>query len=206
MAEYWPELLTKASWEKLQELKGEIGGFVVIGGWAVYLWTKMHKSKDIDVIVDFKALGQMRRMYTLVKNQHLKKYEIKFDKFDIDIYVPHFSEFKIPANDLLERFTAKVGGFDVLVPEALLVLKQGAEIQRRGSIKGEKDAIDICTLMLMAPFDIGKYLRILKDYNLGNYSDELKAVIRDFDTRNSKMVGMPFKEFQAWRKTVLVQL
>lgn len=206
MAEYWPELLTKASWEKLQELKGEIGRFVVIGGWAVYLWTKMHKSKDIDIIVDFKELEQMRQRYALVKNQNLKKYEIKFDKFDIDIYVPHFSEFRIPVNDLLERFTAKVGGFDVLVPEALVVLKQGAEIQRRGSIKGEKDTIDICTLLLRTPFDFQKYLRILKDYNLENYSDEIKSVIRDFDPRNSETIGMPFKEFQAWRRKVIREL
>lgn len=200
MAEYWPELLTRASWEKLQVLKEEIGDFVLIGGWAIYLWTKMHKSKDIDIVVDFRALERMRQMYVLIKNQKLKKYEVKFDKFDIDIYVIHFSELTIPPEDLLEHFRAKVGGFDVPVPEALLVLKQGAEIQRRGSIKGEKDAIDICTLLLRTQFDVEEYLRILKEYGLDDYRDELINVIRYFDPLNSKTIGMSFKEFQAWRR------
>ncbi|MEW5936415.1 MAG: hypothetical protein AB1665_01160 [Candidatus Thermoplasmatota archaeon] len=206
MVEYWPELLTKASWEKLQKLKAEIGEFVVIGGWAVYLWTGMHKSKDNDIIVDFEALDKLKRRYDLVKNQNLKKYEIKFDKFDMDIYVPHFSEFPIPVNDLIEHFTNRVRGFKVLVPEALLVLKQSAEIQRRGSIKGEKDAIDICTLMLKAPFDIQKYLQILKRYGLGNYAHDLKTTLNEFDPRNAESVGLTFKKFHLWRRKVINQL
>jgi hypothetical protein len=206
MVEYWPELLTKASWEKLQELRDEIGDFVVIGGWAVYLWTNMHKSKDIDVIVDFKALQKLKERYELAKNQNLKKYEVKFDKFDIDIYVPHFSVFAIPVNDLMEHFTTKVRGFDVLEPEALLVLKQTAEIDRKGSIKGEKDSIDICTLIIRAPFKVSKYAQILKKYGLEDYAGELKRVLSDFDPRNSETVGMRFKDFQSWRKKICSQL
>ena len=53
--EFWHESLTEASWKKLQEFSKEIN-FTVIGGWSVWLWAKQHKSKDIDLIVDFSAL------------------------------------------------------------------------------------------------------------------------------------------------------
>ena len=49
--EYWNELITQKSWDVLQKLKKI--NFVLIGGWASYLWTSSHKSKDIDIIVDF---------------------------------------------------------------------------------------------------------------------------------------------------------
>lgn len=204
--EYWPEVLTGASWEKLRELKGELGGFVVIGGWAVYLWTGMHKSKDIDIIVDFSDLEILKGRYDLVKNHNLKKYEVKFERFDIDIYVPHYSTFSIPAGDLMDRFSTMTGGYRVLSPEALLVLKQGAEMERRGSIKGEKDAIDICTLLLHSPLDVERYLGILGEYGLEDYRGELRTAISEFDPQNSKMLGMSFKDLQSWRKKFLREL
>lgn len=55
MNEFWNSDITEASWRGLQELKREID-FVLIGGWAVYLYSRLQKSKDIDVIVDYPAL------------------------------------------------------------------------------------------------------------------------------------------------------
>jgi len=40
--EFWPELLTKASWERLVLLKKEFE-VILIGGWAAYLHTGLHK-------------------------------------------------------------------------------------------------------------------------------------------------------------------
>lgn len=206
MTEFWPELLTTASWQKLRELKKELKGFVVIGGWAIYLWTGMHKSKDIDIIVDFKALERLKERYDLNKNPHLKKYEIKLDKFDVDIYVPHFSRFVLPIGELMKN-TEVVQGFTTLKPEALLVLKQAAEIDRKGSIKGEKDAIDILTLLIKAPFSKARYFKLLKENNLPRYADELARVFKDYDARNAAAhLGLAFKDFQAWRKAMLKAL
>ncbi len=206
MKEFWPELLTKASWEKLQELKKELTNFVVIGGWSVYLWTGLHKSKDIDILVDFAALEQLRENYDLRKNPQLKKYEIKSEKFDIDIYVVHYSEFPIPAKELMEKYTASVQGFTTLKPEALVVLKQSAEIGRRGSTKGQKDAIDILSLLLRSPFNVKTYMEIVKAYSLDSYIQELKQVISTFDPKTSSQLGLGFKEFQDWKKLFLKAL
>ena len=42
--EFWNSLLTQKSWELLQKLSKEKFRFILIGGWAAYLWTKQHKS------------------------------------------------------------------------------------------------------------------------------------------------------------------
>lgn len=43
---YYNELITEKSWKKLQELKRKYK-FILIGGWAVYVYTKTLKSKDV---------------------------------------------------------------------------------------------------------------------------------------------------------------
>jgi len=70
--EFWNDEIIEKSWEKLIELKSEIE-FVLIGGWAVYLYTKLHKSKDIDIIVDYDALRRLQADYVMGKNERLKK-------------------------------------------------------------------------------------------------------------------------------------
>lgn len=44
---YYNDLITEKSWQYLQTLRRETN-FVLIGGWAVYLYTKSLKSKDFD--------------------------------------------------------------------------------------------------------------------------------------------------------------
>jgi hypothetical protein len=48
MLGYYNDLITQKSWQTLQVLRGRLE-FVLIGGWAVYLYTKALKSKDIDL-------------------------------------------------------------------------------------------------------------------------------------------------------------
>ncbi len=43
---YYHDLITKQSWEELQRLQKNID-FVLIGGWAIYLYTKALKSKAV---------------------------------------------------------------------------------------------------------------------------------------------------------------
>src|SRR3972149_1145941 len=96
--EFWHESLTEESWKKLQELSKETK-LTLIGGWAVWLWTKQHKSKDIDLVVDFQELASLKEKYSLEKNDRLKKYEIKLQGFDIDIYLPYYSKLSLPVEE-----------------------------------------------------------------------------------------------------------
>ena len=141
---YWHDIQTEKSWKILQGMKGKFP-FVLIGGWAVYLWTRSQKSKDIDIIVDIKTLSLLKKNYDLRKNEIMKKYEIKMDEIDIDIYANHYSRLGIPIADVE---ATSIEGFDVAKPEFLLALKQTAEIARKESEKGEKDRIGIMNMML----------------------------------------------------------
>ena len=138
--EFWNSQLTEKSWTVLQEIRKK-HKFILIGGWAVYLWTRQQKSKDIDIIVDIQELQKLKKE-NLSKNDNLKKYEIKTGEIDIDIYVPHFSKLTIPLEDM-KNYTSEIEGFTVASKEVLLILQQGAEKERGNSVKGEKDQIDI---------------------------------------------------------------
>ena len=111
MADFWNSLLTEKSWNILIRISKEPFKFIIIGGWATYLWTKQHKSKDIDIALkDIKEIDYLKNNYNLKKNDNLKKYEIVFDNIDLDIYVPYFSKLSIPIEDLNE-FSTKIEVF-----------------------------------------------------------------------------------------------
>src|SRR3989344_4178938 len=192
--EFWNSLLTEKSWNILKDLKGKFD-FILIGGWASYLWTKTHKSKDIDIIIDLKTLYKIKNEYKLIKNDRLKKYEIKFGEIDVDIYVPYYSKLSLPIEGLKNYFTV-VEGFKVVTPEILLILKQGAELDRGNSVKGQKDRIDIMTLLFYSDINFKKYNEILKRYKL-DYIGELKKIIKGFkDLKNLNTNAKDFKKIK----------
>ncbi|MEK6887372.1 MAG: hypothetical protein AABX14_00330 [Candidatus Aenigmatarchaeota archaeon] len=176
--EFWHDIQTEKSWKILQKMKDKFP-FVLIGGWAVYLWTLAQKSKDIDIIVDIKTLAGLKKNYDLRKNEIMKKYEIKMDEIDIDIYVDHYSQLGIPIEDVE---TTKIEGFEVAKPEFLLALKQTAEISRKESNKGEKDRIDIFGMLLKCDIDFKKYTKILGGRN--DFMERLIYIIKTFDEPN----------------------
>lgn len=201
LAEFWNSLLTEKSWNILTEISKEDFKFIVIGGWAAYLWTKAHKSKDIDIaLTDIKDLDYLKQKYNLKKNERLKKYEISFDEIDVDIYVPYFSELPIPIEDF-KHYLVKVEGLNVVKPEILLILKQGAELDRKNSVKGEKDRIDIMTLLFFADIDLKLYDNLLRKYKLQDYFSRLKKLISDF--KDYDYLNLNPREFKLKKNKIL---
>lgn len=174
--EFWNDIVTDKSWVVLVKLAKEFD-FIIIGGWAVYLHTKTLKSKDIDIIVDFDSLEKLKINYQLKKNLNLKKYEIIVDEISVDIYVPFFSEFVIPLKDI-NNYTITVEGMKVLKPEALLILKQQAELERKDSVKGQKDRVDILNILLNSDIKIKKYFNLVSKYDLKDYPIRLREIIK----------------------------
>ena len=202
--DFWNSLITEKSWNILKNLKKEDFRFIIIGGWAVYLWTRQHKSKDIDIIIpSFNELEKINKRYYLNKNDNLKKYEIKIDNIDIDIYLPYFSKFTLPFETILKD-TTKIDSFEVVQPEILLILKQGAEEDRRESIKGEKDRIDIMSILCYTGIDFGKYRGLLKKNKLDRYSKRLKIIISEF--KNLKHLNLNAKDYSKIKKELLNKL
>jgi len=199
--EFWNSLLTEKSWEILQEIKKEDFRFVIIGGWATYLWTKQHKSKDIDFILpNLKDLDILKAKYNLIKNDNLKKYEIKIGEIDIDIYIPYYSKLSIPL-DKINKYIRKIESFEVVSPELLIILKQGAEINRRHSVKGKKDRIDIMSLLYYSDFDFNKYNQIIDEYHIPDYKKEIIKIIKEFNDFNSLNINL--KELSEFKKRML---
>lgn len=177
--------ITEKSWNLLQELKRTYE-FILIEGWAVYLYTKGLKSRDIDFICDYETLERLRKEYEVIKNERLKKYEIHVGEFDIDIYLPFYSELGIPL-EALQKMTFTIEGFSVPHREVLLILKQKAFENRRGSSKGEKDKFDILSLV-KENFDFQKYATLIADYNLFHFKNDLRKLIKE--TREIKELSI----------------
>ena len=201
MADFWNSLLTEKSWSILIKISKEPFKFIVIGGWATYLWTKQHKSKDIDIaLVDIKQIDYLKNNYNLNKNEDLRKYEIKFSEIDLDIYVPYFSKLSIPIEELKDLST-KIEGFTVPTPESLLILKQGAEIDRKESVKGTKDQIDIMSILIFTKFDFKIYFKLLKEYKIENFSKRLSIIINEFKDYN--YLNLTPREFKLKKKELV---
>ena len=182
--DYWHDLLTEKSWKVLQELKGKFP-FILIGGWAVYLWARTQKSRDIDIIVDLQTLATIKKGYDVHKNDNLNKYEIKREEIDIDMYVPYYSKLCIP----LERVAAEmIEGFSAAKLEDLLALKQGAELDRGKSVKGEKDRIDIVSMLFNCTIDLKMYAQLCKEHQLESFISRLKSLVQNFKDFNALRV------------------
>ncbi len=198
--DYWHNLIAEKSWNVLQQLKGKFD-FILIGGWASYLWTKASKSKDLDIVVQIETLDAIKKYYPLRKNDRLCKYEIKIDEIDIDIYVPFYSRLALP----LEAISFEmIEGFKVIKTEELLVLKQGAEHDRGFSEKGEKDRIDIMSLVLFCDIDFKRYKEMLKSVKKDDLIDSLIAIIRNF--QDYKYLSLTPRELKKKKQEVLNRL
>lgn len=198
---YYHDLITEKSWEKLRELRKQYS-FVLIGGWAVYLYTKGLKSRDIDFICGYKELEKLKNDYDLIKNDRLRKYEIHIGEFDIDIYVPFFSNLGVPVEEL-QNMAKLHEGFWVLWPEPLLILKQKAYEDRRHSAKGRKDFIDIVSL-LKNGVDLKKYKDLLKQYSLVGYSRNLTNMLKH--CREVPELGLGAHAYSRMKKEILKEL
>lgn len=183
--EFWNESITEKSYRILYELNKKYE-FTLIGGWALWLYTGVLKSKDIGIIVDYNTLLTLKREYPHIKrNDRLRKYEIKIDEVSVGMYVPHYSDLVIPPEDILEKYTTNVQGFNVPIPEVLLILKQQAGIQRNGTIKGLKDKVDILSLLEL--IDPSKYLQLVPSKE---YLEHLKRVVIQSDQNEFRYLGI----------------
>jgi hypothetical protein len=83
----------------------------------------------------------------------------------------------IPCDQLATMSTVKEG-FKVLKTEPLLILKQQAHSDRKDSIKGQKDRVDILSLLVSEAIDFKDYKRLLEKYNIVFFEKELKGIIK----------------------------
>ena len=205
MTEFWNSDITEASWYGLQKLSKEVD-FILIGGWAVYLYSRLQKSKDIDIIIDYDALPALKKRYKVEKNERLTKYEIKLDKYDIDIYLPNYSRLVPPPRDILSDYRDSLEGFSVPTPEALMALKLGAASARLKSPKGMKDAIDALGLLFNSGLDLTQLKAILSRYGLNSYLGLLTTILSTFDKNDLPYLNLNESSFSKLKRKYLENL
>lgn len=200
--EFWHSLITDKSFAALQTLRRELD-FILIGGWAVYLYTQTLKSKDIDIVVSPGTLGKLKTRFDVIKNERLKKYEIKMDGFDVDIYLMFWSDLGLPAEFIAEN-ELSMQGFKVPKKEILLVLKLYAYAARKGSLKGKKDALDVISLLSSGPVDFAKFRSVIQKFNLEKLIGELNTIVSSFT--EVEELGLNKKRYSDFKKNVLISM
>jgi len=200
--EFWHSLITEKSFKVLQDLRRRFK-FILIGGWAVFLYTKALKSKDIDLICEFKELEKIKDQIGIIKNERLKKYEAKTEDIDIDIYIPFYSDLGIPVKKIKD-YTQNLEGFIVPKPEILLILKQKAYQERKGSTKGEKDKIDIISLLNKTEIDFTFYQKIFTENGLKDFENDLINLLTE--TVEIKELNLNQYQFSRLKKEWLKKL
>jgi len=182
--ELWNEKAIEKSERVLNQLK-EIGEFVVIGGWAVYLLTRAIKSLDIDIYMNFEDFFGVQsklaeRGIFITFNQRLKKYGTKIEEVDIDIYTPDQCNLTVPCKDVFDnKWLEVVEGFKIIKTEPLLLLKLSSEFSRKNKLKGFKDRVDILALITKLDIDT-KFLGSLFDrYNAAKLKSRLLTIIKE---------------------------
>ena len=149
----WREDVIDRSWTVLLHLH-DLSRFVLIGGWAVYFWTRKLKSRDIDLCIDqdnFYTLQKelQKENIFINRNPRLLRFEAKVGDVEVDIYTPFQSNLTVPVAALFEnRWFGNIEGHDIALPEVLLMLKSQAGRERWSSEKGLKDRVDLISLLL----------------------------------------------------------
>ena len=196
---FYHNLITEKSWRVLQELRKKYD-FILIGGWAVFLYTQALKSKDVDLVMEYGELERLREDFEVSKNARLKKYEARLKEAEIDIYVPFYSNPGLLAEEL-KKFTTNVAGFKTVKKEILAILKQKALVERVNTVKGRKDLIDLISLFLLKDFDWSKYRQTVTKYKLEEYCQLINEIIKK--TREIKELDLNVHRIAKFKKKVL---
>ena len=200
--EFYNDLITRESFTYLQSMRKKYD-FILIGGWAVYLYSKSLKSKDIDIIIDYDVLAKIKETDEVLKNERLNKYEINARHFDVDIYLPYFSRVGIEVEEI-KKFTVGKEGFIVPALEILFLMKLFAWHNRRGSAKGQKDELDIMSLAILPEFDWKKYLELISKFSFSQFNEEFIALLKN--TRSVKELGVNEQGMSKIRKNIMMSL
>lgn len=129
---------------------------VFIGGLAVFAHCDesplMKEFKagthDGDFCISLADYADLRDIEVITPNRRLSKSQLIKDGFEFDIYVENQHDLPVPYVDMLPQSEERIG-MRVACPEHILVLKQAAFHDRKGSPKGDKDLNDMFKMLVV---------------------------------------------------------
>lgn len=151
--------------ETLLAICGELAGLfpdgiVFIGGIAVYLHTVnvtetrelAELTHDADFYISLADMADLRDLEEVTANRRLSKHQLIKRGFEFDIYTERQAALIVPYDAVRARSESR-GGIRVASLDHLLVLKLEAFRDRKGSAKGDKDAMDLIRIAAAAAHD-----------------------------------------------------
>jgi hypothetical protein len=163
----------------LDYLGNELEPSILIGGWATFFRVGGDISHDIDLIVGSPEVRQKVQgvVEQFSESQHFqgRKWRGEVEGVHVDIYLPHESHLGAALRlrvEVLARHTDTLGygEWKLLVPEAHVLSKFAALLDRPDTEKGFKDAREIA-LLLERGVDATVASRILVDATAGPIDD-----------------------------------
>lgn len=157
--QYYNDAETGKSYALLVKLAKDVD-FVLVGGWAVNLYTGMQRSKDLDIAIEPDGLDYFRR-YGIRDYGIGVKYSV-IDDVHVDLFingVPIRSA-SIPVKEMLSS-PRRINGIRVVDKNILVLLKLSGYF-RFDEIKSAKDVIDVVSLLFYAGIDM-KAVKMLVD-------------------------------------------
>lgn len=153
-----------SSMDVLNELSKRID-FVLIGGWAVYLYVNTQKSMDIDIALDYKHLDYFNK-YGISNYPNININYTVINGVVVDIFLPEFSDKDLPfkVNDILSNY-AKIRNIKVVDKEMLLLLKVWGYFSNDRT-KLQKDVIDVVSLLFYGEVNLAKVKSLIKTNKL----------------------------------------
>lgn len=132
-------------------------GLVFIGGIAVYMHSIHHQATrdlaetthDADLYISLADMADLREIEELTANRRLGKHQLIKRGFDFDVYTERHSNLRVAYDEVMAH-AHQYDGMKVACLEHLLVLKMAAYQDRKGSVKGEKDARDLLRIATIA--------------------------------------------------------
>jgi len=162
--QFWNEEQTKKSRELLNTLAGSID-FVLIGGWAVYMYVRQQMSLDVDMAIAYSSLEYFRK-YGMNDYKGIKaKYSVVNGVY-VDLFIEDFSDkdLPVPVSTILKEYNT-IEGIKVANKELLLLLKLW-EYFRADEQKIRKDMLDVLGLMLYGDIDLKKFKAYIDAYKV----------------------------------------
>ncbi|MEM3208947.1 MAG: hypothetical protein QXE33_03440 [Candidatus Micrarchaeaceae archaeon] len=162
--QFWNEEQVKRSRELLNAIAGAVD-FVLIGGWAVFMYTRQQMSLDLDIAIGYESLEYFRK-YGI---KDYKNISIKYSVIDgtyVDLFIEDFSdrELPFPVRVILNNYTT-IEGIKVVNKELLLLLKLWGYL-RADQQKIRKDILDVLALLLYGDIDLEKFKNYIEEYDI----------------------------------------
>jgi len=205
----WRDDVTDRSWTVLSHLR-ELSRFILIGGWAVYMWTRKLKSRDIDLCIDQDAFyilqAQLQKENVPIsRNPRLRKFEAKMGDVEVAIYTPFESNLIIPVKALFQNhWFAGIDQYDAALPEVLLLLKSQAARERWASEKGLKDRIDVLSLLLYSDWKPEIFMDLTRKFDpASHYVDVLLRTVKESRVEYSYLGLRYEREGRRLRDTIM---